>query len=365
MKLAIDISSIPYGTGVSRYTANLVKALAKQAINDQLVLFGSSLRQIHALRQFTSSIKGVHVTNRLYPVPPTIFSSLTKIKAFSIDAFASKPDVFHAWDWSIPNTKHAQLVTTVHDLALFKYQNTAHPQILAHHQQALKNAQQWAKAVIVVSNATKRDLLEYTNIPSNRIHVIPEALPSESVFDPSLQDIISVQKTFGIIKPYFLIVGTNEPRKNIPNMIKAWHKSFQSDFQLVIVGKSAWDDIPSYPGVIQLGYQDGITLACLFAKASALLYCSLYEGFGLPILEAFHYKIPVVTTNNSSLPEVAGNAAVFVNDPHSVDEINQAMATALEQQSVLVEAGTMRLAHFSWSKTAKQTLAVYHSLFSQ
>lgn len=356
MHYCLDISAVPYGTGVSRYTANLARALSRIILSPDLFsLYGGSLRQFYELSKSAGGIKSK--SKFLYPLPPRAASFLYNEVNFSIDALIGNVDVFHSWDWYLPLSKKAAVVTTVHDVALFKFPDTAHPDIKNHHQQVMEQIKTRNTHVIAVSEATKKDLIELFDINPDHIHIIYEALPEESKITPTAEDVLAVTSKYTITKPYFLMVGTQEPRKNYPRQINAWRK-FKTDFNLVIVGKPAWEEIKPEAGLIQIGYAEGKELASLYQGAQSLLYCSLAEGFGLPMLEAFYHSLPVVTSDVSSLSEIANGATIKV-DPQDEVAIATGIQASLDQKTQLVEKGTQRLQDFSWEKAAVETLEVY------
>ncbi len=362
MNYGFDISSIPYGTGVSRYTANLVRTLYKHlSPQESLLLYGNSLRRKSELDQFAQSINSSISTQFSYLPPsfmPLIFNQLN----LNIELFTGRLSVFHTWDWYAPRTKYAKLLSTVHDLALFKYPSVAHAKIEYAHASSLERLKKYKAHIIAVSKATKKDLIELMGFNPSRITVIHNALPAEARLKPDPKSIQTVIKRFELKKPFFLMVGTLEPRKNFKNQLLAW-QHYQKDFDLVIAGKPGWEKISPQKGVIFTDYVSGGDLAALYSQASILLYASLYEGFGLPILEAFFHQTPVVTSMVSSLPEVGGEACEYA-DPDSTDSIIQAIARALSRSNNLKKAGREQLKKFSWDDTAQKTLDLYRKLAS-
>jgi glycosyltransferase involved in cell wall biosynthesis len=362
MRVGFDISSLPYGTGVSRYTSNLVRSLVPLLTSqDNLTLFGTSLRQRTALERFIQSLPSTsYLVPRTYPFPPSLTSFLFNQLNMPISTFTGKLDVFHAWDWYTPNPGQTQLTATIHDLALFKHPSTAHQSIREHHQQALQRLHRYNAAIIAVSETTKIDLIEHFSFPPESVTVIPEALPQESAYKPSSQECLAVKRKYGLDKPYFLMVGTQEPRKNHARQIKAWSR-YKDTHDLVIVGKKAWADIELQDGIHSLGYLNDHELAALYEEASLFLYVSLYEGFGLPILEAFYHQIPVVTGNLSAMAEVAGDGAALAY-PQQVDSIMDSIDQALQYPDKYVKKGIDRLSYFSWSTAAAKTLDHYRKI---
>ncbi len=355
MKLSFDISSLPYGTGVSMYTSNLVRALSRLEKDVDLQVFGFSLRKFSALEKFANQNKLKH---KLYMLPPSIGSSL--FSTLPIDPFCGFADIFHAWDWYLPRSIKTNVVTTIHDVALFKYPEIAHPEIKEHHQQVILQAKSRNLHLIAVSDSTKQDLIELFDINPDLVNVVHEALPEEQCIAVDDEIIGEVKKEYGLNKPYLLIVGTKEPRKNVPRQIEAW-REFKADYDLVVVGKSGWEDVSKEDGVHILDYVSDKNLAALYRGASILLYASLAEGFGLPLLEAFYHHTPVVTSNRSSLKEIAGDAAVLV-EPEEVSSISQGIKEALDHQNQLSAQSMARLNDFSWEKAAAETLSVYQEI---
>ena len=157
MRIGIDISSIVYGTGVSLYTSNLVKSLAKYHPKHDYILYGGSLRGMKKLKVFADST--TKSKNKLFPIPPKIQSFLFNQLHFPINTFTSNLDIFHSWDWYTPKVKKAALITTIHDLSALKYSKETHPEIVRKHKQSLKWVKKEASAIITVSNSTKKDIV--------------------------------------------------------------------------------------------------------------------------------------------------------------------------------------------------------------
>ena len=303
MRIGWDVSAIPYGTGVSRYTTNLVRALVRLYPQEDYVLFGGSFRQLPLLKSFASSLPSMPQI-KYYPLPPKLSTLLFNKWHLSIEWFMGNLDIFHSWDWYTPKVTSGKLVTTIHDLSAIKFPNDTNPKIVRQHRMALEWIKKETAAVIAVSETTKKDIVSILSIEEKRIHVVYEALSEESKVKIVKSEVDNVKKKYSISKPYILAVLSFEPRKNIRRLISAWRK-LQNDFDLVLVGKSGYETVESKEGIIVTGYVEGKTLAALYAGAICLAYPSLYEGFGLPILEAFYYEVPVVTSNVSSMPEVA------------------------------------------------------------
>jgi glycosyltransferase involved in cell wall biosynthesis len=373
MKIGVDVTSLLYGRGVSRYTSNLTTALTHLK-GTELFLYGSSLRRRHELHQLITELLPNQPEERIAVdlYPSQLLSWLWRGNFAPISKHFPDLDVFHSWDWQQPPDKNLPLVSTIHDLAILKFPETAHPQVLSMHQRSWQVLKEREAHIIAVSQATKKDIIEHLQIPSYRVHVVQEALPIETTQIAELlteaQHAEIAQKLHLIEKPYILFVGTREPRKNLVRLIQAW-QPLARDFRLLIAGESGWDDSEHVEGVQPefLGRVSDAALAVLYSEASLFAYPSLYEGFGLPILEAFYHGTPVLTSNTSSMPEVAGNAAELV-DPESVESIRAGLEKLLTEdltaQQKRLQRMIVRLHMFSWQKAAEETASVYRKAIS-
>lgn len=345
MRIGIDISQIVYGTGVSNYTKSLVTALLKIDEKNDYVLFGGSIRRRDDLLKYHA---------RVFPLSPTIADFVwNRLHTLPIEWLIGKVDVFHSSDWTQPPTR-AFKVTTIHDLVPLRFPNASHPKIVAAHKRRLEWVKKEVDKIIAVSEFTKKEIVELLNIEPERVVVIHEAA------NPSIRPVSEnkMRKTlgkYGVKGEYVLVVGAN-PRKNIPAIIQAF-RLFKSNLSLVIVG-SPREELPITPGIFVLGHVPHEDLPALYSGAQVLCYTSLYEGFGLPILDAMQADCPVVTSNISSMPEVAGNAAVLV-DPTSPTAIAAGIDKILLDRDDWVAKGRKRAKEFSWEKTAAATLKVY------
>jgi len=354
MKIGIDISSVIYGTGVSHYTRNLVKNLLLVDKENEYVLFGGSLRRKKELDSFLLSLKG-EFQSKIVHFPPTLADFVwNNLKIFPIENMLGKIDVFHSSDWTQPKTS-AFKVTTIHDLVPVKFPRLVHPRIYKVHKRRLEIAKSEVDRIIVPSEATREDLIKL-KFKSEKIRVIPEA----ASFTPAKPtEVEAVKKKYKIDSKYILIVGVSQ----IKNTLKAI-EAFElvrpgKNLKLVVVGRPINIKTKEGRGIRFVGHIPDEELEALFTGAEALLFPSLYEGFGIPILDAYSCGIPVVTSNTSSLPEVAGEGAILV-DPKNVDSIAEGIEKVLSMRKTLIKKGEKQLSKFSWEKTARKTLDVYN-----
>ena len=370
MKIGLDISQIVYGTGVSVYTKNLIEALLRVDKENEYNLFFSSLRQnLGQKLKFKSQNYNLKVKS--FKIPPSLLEPLWNLlHIIPVENFLGPIDVFHSSDWTQPPTKAAK-VTTIHDFGFIKYPDTAHPKIKAVMTRRFKWIKREVDLIIAVSQATKKDIVEILGIPAEKIRVIYEGV-SEDVKQIKEQKIIEeVKKKYGIKGAYLLSVATLEPRKNLKRIIKAFSLLKKKDLSLVIVGKSGWDEEISQwalknkdQKIIFTGYVSHDDKVAFYSGATCFVFPSLYEGFGLPILEAMKCGCPVVTSNVSSMPEVAGEAGILV-DPLNVKSIAEGINQAIKNRQELIKKGFAQVKKFSWEKTARETLRVYKEVVNR
>lgn len=345
MRIAIDVSQIVYGTGVSVYTRRLVESLFAIDKNNQYVLFGGSLRRGSELREFGAKV---------FPIPPKVADFVwNRLHILPIERLVGEVDVFHSSDWTQPPAK-AFKVTTVHDLGPLKFPKLVQPEIVAVHQRKLKWVREEVDRAIVPSTQTKEDLVTY-GIPADKVRVIYEAAVNSPV---GLDEVEIVRRKYKIGDAKYLLAVGITPLKNTERIIKAFDLVGEGNLKLVLVGRPTNLKIEERRGVRITGFVPDAELSALYTGAEALVYPSLYEGFGVPVLDAFACGTPVVTSNLSSLPEVAGDAAILV-DPYLVDSIAEGIRFALNNRRTLIKKGLRRIKAFSWTKTAESTLNVY------
>lgn len=335
IKVGMDISQIAHLGGVAIYTQNLAQQLVNIAQLD-MIFFYSSFR-----KPYRYKFKNV----KSYRFPPTILEIFfNRVRNVPIEKFIGKIDIFHSSDWTQPPTK-ALKVTTVHDLVPIKFPQWSHPKIVEVHKRRLKLVEKEIDFVIAVSESTKKDLMEVTNIPSDKIKVIYEAQSAK--FKPrSKKEVEIFKKKYNLPDKFVLAIGGIGERRNLARIREA-----SRNFNLVVAGQ----DIP------WLNFSD---LELLYSSATILLYCSLYEGFGLPILDAFSCGLPVITSNVSAMPETGGDACLYV-DPYDVSDIRKKLLEGMENEKIrkdLIDGGFKQVKKFSWEKCAKETLNVYQNL---
>lgn len=377
MKIAIDISQIAYeGTGIANYTTEMVRNLLKTDGENEYLLFGISLRQQDKIRNYFDSVSNLRreIQFKLLPIPQTLGNLLwNKFHVVDIKNFLGDFDILHSSDWIQPPTT-AKKVTTVHDLVIYKYPQFSHPNIIETHKKRLYWVKKECDIVIVDSLATKSDLINLLKMDQAKIEVVYPGIGTE--FQPqSSEEIIRVKQRYGLYDNYILSVGTMEPRKNLHSVFAAFTRFLQhslvankkTPIELVIVGKVGWgEELKPTRYIHLLGQIPASDLPALYSGALFFIYPSLYEGFGLPVLEAMACGCPVLTSDRGSLKEVASDAALLV-DPEEVDDIAVKMTQLYvdyDLQKELVERGKENVNKFSWQKAAEKIIKIYKKIGS-
>ncbi len=351
MKIAIDISASIYDTGVSVYTKCLTKALLATDKKNDYMLFGGSMRRKKELIGFTNSLKG-NLETSINNIPPTALDLLwNRLHLIKIEKFVGKIDVYHSSDWT-QAPSDAYKVTTIHDTSPFD-ESFNNKKIVNAHKRRLYWIKREVDKIIVPSNSTKNDLMKLQISPS-KITVIPEAINPEVKMEME-SFVEEVKKQYGL-RDFYLAVGANE-RKNTKRIIEAFRIVNDGSHKLVVVGQNR-TNMNGYKDIIFTGHISRQTLNALYQGAAALLYPSLSEGFGFPILEAFFYKIPVVTSNTSAMKEIAEDAAILV-DPMSVESIKNGIIATSSVTDAILNRGKSLLKKYSWEKAAAQTVKIY------
>lgn len=376
MKIGIDISQIVYDTGVSNYTKELVRHLLKIDRKNQYVLFGVSLRLYFKLKKFARELSDFkNVESKIYPLPPLISEIIfNRMRIIPIEKFIGEVDIFHSSDWTQPRvaSPSTKKVTTVHDMIVYLFPSSLHPKIVKVHKRRLARVKSDADLIIADSQTTKEDLVKFVEISEDKIKVVYLAASEE--FKPQDEDKIrEVLEKYKIKKPYILSVSTWEPRKNIQKLIDAFFKIREErpNFNLVLTGKSGWgpqfssQDRDAGGKIIFTGFAAQEDLPAIYSGCRVFVYPSLYEGFGLPILEAAACGSPVITSNNSSMAEIAKDAAILI-DPRSegqlIRAIKMVLGLNLENYQKMVRASLDRARKYSWIRTARETLRIYEEV---
>jgi len=289
---------------------------------------------------------------------------------------SAKLDLIHYTNFNSPVfSKRVKSVVTIHDLTLWFYPGRRADNWLRRmaYRYVIRKSCENATRVIAVSNRTKEDIIKYLNIDSNRIDVVYEGLPNRYKPVDDVKKIEAIKNKYNISRPFFLCVGQWRPHKNLVRLLRAFallRHRYNIDYQLVLVGKADINAHEMYTIIKRLGIQESVIatgyvadgdLPYFYSGAEAFVFPSLYEGFGIPPLEAMASGTPVLSSNASVMPEVLGDAALFFN-PLDIEDIAQAMyqlATTYRIKKELRDKGFKQVKKYSYTKMAHQTLEVY------
>jgi glycosyltransferase involved in cell wall biosynthesis len=370
VRIAIDARKLrDYGIGT--YVRNLLRHLARiDSTTDFAVLCRE--RDCPAVRELGDNFRAVPERSRPYSVSEQI--------AVPLDLRRERVDLFHAPHYVLPPLARCRSVVTIHDCIHLRF-----PQYLpnrvayAYARASLWVATHRSDRVLTVSEASKRDILRYFRVPEQKIDVIYNAIDERFGRPPAAEDIERVRERYQLDGPFVLYAGNIKPHKNLERLIEAFHSLRRGggfdDVRLLIIG----DEISKYATLRRavhrhklhkhvrfFGFVPDETLACLYRLASVFVFPSLYEGFGLPPLEAMASGTPVITSNVSSLPEVVGDAALLI-DPYEPDSIADAMRRVLTDDALraqLRERGLARAREFSWERSVRRVRQIYDEVLA-
>ena len=287
-----------------------------------------------------------------------------------------KIDLFHATDYLIPRFSKIPVIATLHDAIMLKHPEWCNPRLRKLKNFLIKSSLKWTDRVIAISKAMVPDLVEHWGINENKISVVHQGIADKWLEKIAIEEKNKVLDKFNLKENFLFSVGTLQPRKNFLRIIQAYEllpKEIQQEHKLVLVGKDGWQSTDIRQKMMRMSAENKIAwlqyvtqeeLRALYQSAQLLLFPSLSEGFGNPILEAFASGIPVITSNTTSLPEIAGDAAYFV-DPCSVEEIRDSIMVFLDNPALcaeLVRRGNERVKQFTLKKCAEETLRVYRGV---
>jgi alpha-1,3-rhamnosyl/mannosyltransferase len=360
-------------TGVGHYTHHLVHRLPLVDPSTDYVAWYLNAGGFLRRRRFFSDVAAPTLSEHGTPIPAGVFNRLvSRLDLPRLEWFVGS-DVVFGPNFVPPPTRAPRVVVTVHDLGFRLLPDTA-PHAVPWWLRGLERTMRTATSVIVPSEATRRDVVGLYGVGSERIEVIPLGVDTDLFHPPAAEDIVAVRRSFGIEGPYVVFLGLDR-RKNLATLLEAFRQLPASTRPaLVLVGGIPWDPsgrdpvadlLASVPPeirrrIVLAGYVSDATKAALLGGAEALAYPSLYEGFGLPVLEAMATGTPVLGSNVAALPELVGDAGLLV-DPTDAAAIAAGLESLLSDTDLrarLSARGRVRAAEFSWDATARRTSEV-------
>lgn len=372
IKIGIDCRMLgPENGGLGRYVEQLVLHLTRIESDNQYVLFLNK-------KNFSDSLMNNLDTRFKKVVADIPWYGWEEQVKFKPIIEKEKVDIVHFPHWNIPLMYNAPYIVTIHDLIMYHYPRpdaTTRGKIAyvvkdKLHRLVVRHAVENAKHIIATSEFTKDDINKTLGISMDKISVIYQAPFPETVKLKAESEKENITR-LGITKPYVLYVGSAYPHKNLPNLVNAWRifqEKFGLNFQLVLVGGHNQfysrlieeKKIGSWNDIIPTNFVSDAMLSALYKRARLYVFPSYYEGFGLPPLEAMAHSVPVVSSNQSCLPEVLGEAALYF-DPDNVEQMAETMHIGLTDENVqfdLRQKAKEELKRYSWDKLAQETLEV-------
>lgn len=378
MRIGIDYTAaVRQSGGIGRYTRNLIQALAEQDSRHQYTLFvAGGLGEKDRLRPWPANfrLRSVPISDRWMHI---LWQRLRL--PVPIQAITGPLDLFHSPDFVLPPTGRAPAILTVHDLSFLRVPQYFVQGFREYLESAVSRAVQRARNILVDSESTRRDLIELMSIESERVSVLYPGVEARFQSVRESAELAKVRSRYKLPKRFILGLSTLQPRKNFDGLIRAFRSLLADredtlgigDLHLVIVGGKGW----MYEETMALvegyglgqrihfpGFANDGDLPAIYSLAEVFAFPSWYEGFGLPVLEAMACGVPVVAADNSSLPEVVGDAGLMV-DAADTDALAEALAQLLTDQLLrarLVRSGYQQAQRFSWEEAAQQLLSTYN-----
>jgi glycosyltransferase involved in cell wall biosynthesis len=385
LRITIDTSPIlPRPSGIGFYVVQLLAQLTELVVEEALEktialepLYQISLK--NAIRgNFAAPPALQQYPNlRYFPLPVKITNLFVQYPKLFLPWFESAcgfGDIFHGTNYTVFPLRHSRKVITIYDLTFIKYPHYSNAIVQAYADR-VRQCLRWTDLILTISESSKRDIMEYLGFPADRIIVTPLA-SRYSVADAQKAEVAPKIAGYDLSQPYILFVSTIEPRKNILGLIEAFDHLKQTQkipHNLVLVGQKGWLYESIFDRIERSAHRDSIhhldyltddQVADFYRYADVFVYPSHYEGFGLPVLEAMTLGCPVICSNNSSLPEVAGDAAILVEADDAMaiaDGIGRVVGDRALRQD-LVDRGLRQAQGFTWRDTAVRTLGAYRSL---
>jgi glycosyltransferase involved in cell wall biosynthesis len=356
LRIAIDASrtTVARRTGTENYALQLIRALIMQPSPHEFTLY---FRDPPPAGLFPHR-PSVH--HKVIPFP----RMWTHLR-FAAELWHDRPDMTFVPAHTLPYVFPGAGMVTLHDLG-YKFFPEAHPARELHYlDQTTRYSARRADRILADSEATRRDLIAQYGVDSRKITVIYPGV--EGIARASDTEIAAVRAKYGLQQAYLLFVGTLQPRKNLKRLIEAFHQADLPDHVLVLAGKPGWlfdraiPDTVDRSHVLLPGYIPDSDIAPLYSGAAGFVFPSLYEGFGFPVVESMRCGTPVLCANTSSLPELAGDAAILV-DPLDTNAIAEGMNRLVKERGdTRIAKGYQQAAQFTWNRAAEQILTLFNT----
>lgn len=370
MKVCMDIqAALGQRAGVGRYVRELLLHLGANAGTDEISAFFFNFKRT----RLDAAPPGVRLRACRWLPGRVVQNSWKRLRFPPFDWLAGAADLYHFPNFIRPPlSRGRRSVVTIHDVSFLRLPETTETKNLAWLSAEIHRTAATADAILTDSHFSAREICELLNVPAERVFPVWLGLPKFGPV-PAPEAVAQALRALGIDRPYLLMVSTIEPRKNIPFLVRVYEMLKDFDGDLVIAGGLGWktgptlqaiSESPRRAGIKLLQHLEDAQLSALYAGASAFVFPTLYEGFGFPPLEAMGRGTPVVAARNSSLPEVLGDAAAWVEgfDAEQWAATIRAVLADPARAARLRAAGFAQAAKFTWEETARQTWEVYRKI---
>lgn len=382
MRISLELQPcLKNKSGIGVYTYELTKRLQNYP---DCQLTGDLFNFLNR-NDISKDVKGLNFNKDICSlIPYRVYRKLWNFIPIQYNTlFKEERELSHFFNFIVPPRIKGKVVNTIHDLTYLLYPDTMNEENLKRISQDIDYSIKRSDKIITISKSTRQDLIDKLHIPAEKIEVIypgVEVSQFNQVYTEEMRQVVRTR--YKLPKKYMLYMGTIEPRKNIESIVEAFalfkkeEISNVEDVKLVIAGKKGWlyesifkciQRLELQDEVVFTDYVDEMDKALIYQMALVFVFPSLYEGFGIPVLEAMAAGVPVITSNVSSLPEVAGDAAILV-EPCDRVAIAKGMQQCIKRDKgieELIERGYKQIRRFSWDKSAEQLHALYQRLIEE
>ena len=384
MRIGIDISTVlNHGVdiGSGRYIINLIKNLLQIDKKNTYLLTGryTTSKYLSSVTDLKTKYPSSKLKIKIFDTTQKKLAVWDRLRFPPIELLGFRADILHCPDFMIPPTLNKNIVLTIHDLAFIRFPQFNFDWFIKKYTKEVKRNTATAKKILADSRSTKNDIVKLLKINPDKIKVVH--LATDNIFKklPAGEIDKKTLTKYNIDKRYILSVGTIEPRKNYPILIKAFNilkrQNEKFNLKLVIAGRTGWKSEPTYnerdlspyrKDILFLGRVSDEDLVQIYNQAEFFIYPTIFEGFGLPLLEAMSCGLSVIATDTSSIPEVISGAGILVNpyDVKALSEKIETLASNKELKNRLSKKSIEQAKKFSWLKTAEDTLNSYKSVVS-
>lgn len=372
-KICLDLQPmLSQKTGIGYYTENLVKNLYNGNKNKYTGVTFSFFRR----KKNQRLIEGIRYKHyNFFPFYSEKIRFISKFLPISTNFFLKENyDIYHSFNSNIPYKikKNINVIITIHDLIPFLFPELCKGDKKKYFDSLVEKIKR-VNIIITVSEYSKRDIIKYLKVDPQKIRIVSPGIELKDYERVKDNEIKKVKEKYNLPKKFILFLGALEPKKNIVNIIKGFERANLKNIKLVIAGGKGWKyeeifetykNSPYKKNIQMLDYIAEEDKIALYKGAELFIFPSLYEGFGMPVLEAMASGIPVITSNISSLPEVAGEAAILVN-PYDIVEIAKAIENVIKNDKLkkeMIEKGLKQARKFTWENSVKKLEKIYSEL---